>query len=158
LAGVFRVTQPAAQATPPTLSPALDRAQEATMLTARLLTSIGPRDLPIGPVEYLQTVGKFLKLPDGTDLAIHQGGMWMAEGFGYISLDFDCRVNLEFSHTELPEREAFGPFSTLRIIDGSIWAGKPPELLARFDDALSAWHIYTRPAAAMNVLTIRRAD
>ena len=128
------------------------------MITARLQTPIGPEEIPIGPVEYLKVFGKFLQLPNGTEVAIHQGGLWLAKGMLYCILAFDCQVFLEFSHTEFPYREDFGPYPEMRIVDGSAWPGKPPELLARFDDALSGWHIYARPAPLMNVLVIRGAQ
>jgi hypothetical protein len=128
------------------------------MIFARLLSSIGPSELPIGPFEFVRIMGKSLQSPDGLELAMYQAGMWVASGICYITLQADCPVQLEFSHTEFPDVEQFGPYAALRIVDGSAWPGKPPELIARFDDAVGAWHIYARPAAALNVLTIRRAD
>jgi hypothetical protein len=126
------------------------------MIFARLLTPIVPNEIRIGPVEYLKIVGKFLQLPDGSEIAVHQGGMWTARGSLYVSLVFDSAVALEFSHTELPLKERFGPYPEMRIVDGSIWPGEPPHLLARFDDILSGWHIYAKPASLMNVLVISR--
>ena len=103
-------------------------------------------------------LGKALQLPDGTELAMHQAGMWVACGICYITLQIDSPVQLEFSHTEFPDVEHFGPYPAMRIVDGALWPGEPPQLVARFDDALAAWHIYARPAAALNVLTIRPTE
>ena len=127
------------------------------MVTARLQTSIGPHEIPIGPTEEIKIVGKSLQLCDGDELALHQAGMWVVSGVCYIALQFDMPVQMDFSHTELPDREQFGPYPQLRIVNGSAWPGKPPELIARFDDTLSSWHIYARPSPALNVLTIRAA-
>lgn len=125
------------------------------MITSRLETPVQSGDLFLGPVDHLKIVGKSLQLPDGVEVAIHQAGMWLAKGICFISVQFDCQVFLEFGHTEFPMQEQFGPYPALRIVDGALWPGSPPELIARFDDTLSAWHIYARPAGAMNILTIR---
>jgi len=127
------------------------------VLIATLETPIQPGKLQIGPVEHLIVRGRALHVPDGSEVAIHQAGMWVRKGICYIAVQCDCEVSLEFTHTEFPVREEFGPYSALRIVDGALWAGRPPVLIARFDETISCWHIYARPAAGMNVLIIRDA-
>lgn len=47
-------------------------------------------------------------------------------------------------------------FRCHNALDSSLWVGQPrSELIARFDEPLSAWHIHTRPTIAMNKLVIR---
>ena len=128
------------------------------MLTARLERPMQGQDLAIGPTEQIQMVGKFLQLADHTEVAVHQGGLFMKAGVVYIALQIDTVVQVHFGHTEFPATESFGPYPGLRIINGSLWVGKPPkQLIAHFDENLSAWHIDARPSIAMNRLILRPA-
>jgi hypothetical protein len=127
------------------------------MVFARLEAPIQPGNLEIGPVDHLRITGRALCLGDGSEVALHQSAMWISKGICYIAIQIDHPVQLEFGHTEYPLKEEFGPFGSLRIVDGALWAGEPPVLIARFDDVVSHWHIYARPAAGMNLLVIRRA-
>jgi hypothetical protein len=133
--------------------------QDSSMRTARLERPIQGQDVPVGPTEHVLMVGKFLQLADGTEIAIHQGGLFMRNGVAYIALQVDTPVEILFGHTEFPSTESFGAYPGLRVINSTLWVGKPPKnIVAHFDEMLSAWHIDVRPCIGMNRMTIRPAS
>ena len=120
------------------------------MLIFQLEVPIGSNHLQLGPTEYVEIVGRVATLSDGSEVAVHQGGMWLGGTQLYIAIQFRGSVQLRFGHPDFAKFEEFGPFDSLRIVDGSAWAGREqPQLLAHFDDTIAAWHLYLRPSIAM---------
>jgi hypothetical protein len=108
--------------------------------------------------DYFESLGSVFQSADGEKIAVHTSGMWHGPAGVYLSIDLSVPVNVFFHNPELGQSEKFGPIPSLRIVNGSMWEiREPPSLIAHFDDARQAWHIFARPAVIMPRFTIRPA-
>ena len=109
--------------------------------------------------DYFESIASVFQNADGEKIAVHTSGMWHGPAGIYLSMDFSTPVDVFFHNPELGQSEKFGPISVLRIVNGSMWqVAEPPNLIAHFDDASQAWHIFARPAVIMPRFTIRPAE
>jgi hypothetical protein len=126
------------------------------MITATLEAPLGPERLMVGPEAFFLTEGETLKSANGKHIAVHRGGLWQVANKAYISVSFEMPVQLVFSDTTTGGEATFGPFSTLRIVNGSIWvkAESDVQLLAHFSDVNWVWTVYPKPVLKANNLKI----
>ena len=108
---------------------------------------------------YFASVHGSVKTADGQDFANQKAGVWHRDGNSYVAVVSEDRVLVRFEHPVSHDNVNFRPYQGLQLIDGAMWAGdESPVCLARFDDALMAWHLQTKPAPAMPryILTMAR--
>jgi hypothetical protein len=128
------------------------------MLAVRLKAPASHDDKSVES-DYFESMGSVFQTADSEKVAVHTSGMWHGAAGIYLSLDFPSPTVVHFHNPELGQSEKFGPFPAVRIINGSMWnIMDPPQLIAHFDDARQAWHIFARPAVIMPRFTIRPAD
>jgi len=130
------------------------------MITAIFEAPLGPERLTVGPEAFFLTEGETLKTASGKPIAVHRGGLWQAGNKAYISVSFETPVQLAFSDTTTGGEAKFGPFSTLRIVNGSIWVKgeSDVQLLAHFSDVNWVWTVYPQPVLKANNLKISYPD
>jgi hypothetical protein len=130
------------------------------MLTAVLEAPIGDDHRHVGPSEYFRSEGETLKSADGSHVAVHRGGLWQTSNSAFIAISFTMPVALTFDDPNSGTEAHFGPYSRLRIVNGSVWVTVDDnvQLLAHFSDLTGLWTIHPRPATQAANLTIRPAD
>ncbi|HJS06207.1 MAG TPA: hypothetical protein VJ809_01060 [Pirellulales bacterium] len=127
------------------------------MITAILEAPIGPDRLTVGPESFFIAEGEALKTASGEQVAVHRAGLWQTGNTAYIAVTFETPVQLFFRDTITGGEARFGPFPTLRIVNGSIWVKteRDVQLLAHFSDVNWVWTIYPHPVLKANTLAIR---
>ncbi len=120
---------------------------------------LGPKHRKIGPLEHLRGEGEVLKTPAGETIAVHRTGMWRTDHDVYIAISIDSHTTISFDDPKTGGKADFGPFTRMRIIDGSVWTttDSDPTLLAHFDDDTQLWTIYPDPGLSAANMTIRPA-
>jgi hypothetical protein len=130
------------------------------MLTLVMEAPLGPQHRKVGPLAYLRCEGEVLKTPSGETVAVHRGGMWRTDHYVYIAMSIDSPTMISFDDPATGGKAEFGPFTKMRIIDGSIWTTTDgePAMLAHFDDNTQFWTVFPQPALVVANMTIRAVE
>ena len=88
------------------------------MLTVKLEAPIGPQHTFIDPEPYFRLDGETLRNSVGGALAVYGNGFWVAGDKRYSGALWESRTRVTFEHSHNPVEE--GPFTRLRIVDGSL--------------------------------------
>ena len=87
-------------------------------------------------------------LAGGKEVATHHNNSWHHAGrvFTVVLVEGACRVRFESAGAPAPAE--YGPYSGVKVVDGSIRFGPEyREMVARLDEANERWVLYSGPGA-----------
>lgn len=106
-----------------------------------LLAFVRPHAEPVpsGPYEKVSFSQGDL-IADGEPVATYVDSRWQLRGASerFSSVEFRCRVDVHFELGEGERSKAFGPYSTLRLLDGIAYASG--HVFACFDKEKRDWY------------------
>jgi hypothetical protein len=93
----------------------------------------------LGPAAHFRVAGNFIRNAEsGEILARYENHFWNVGGKYFTR--YDCRepVRIHFEDNEAGKTNVYGPFDSLWVADGSLYAGG--KLFAKFVDQTLLWH------------------
>ena len=95
--------------------------------------------ISIGPAPAFRVSGNFIRdAHSGEILATYRNHFWDVGGKFFTRYDCHQRVSIHFEDAEGGQTERYGPFESLWVADGSLYAAK--KLFAKFIDPTLMWH------------------
>ena len=110
------------------------------MAAPMLRIEFEPLFTPHGPVFDIACLriekSQLLAGPAKHVLATHENYQWLRNGHAYTVLRIPCRCRVRFDD----EAQIYGPFDSVRIQDGYIWADS---VLAQLEESAGKWRMYS---------------
>ena len=126
-------------------------------ITAHLKGPAGREDATASSRAF-KAFGSSLTDVDGAPVAVQQSGVWRGSAGLFAWIDFkSSRVFVHFKNEKLGQHLTFGPATTVRVINGTMWTmGEAPEMIAQYDPTLNIWHMMSRPGVGMPQFTVEQ--
>ena len=100
----------------------------------------GPaQNATLGPSASFRVSGNFIRnAEDGQILARYHNHFWEIDGKFFTRYDCPEKVRIHFEDAEGGQTEFYGPFDSIWVADGSVYAAG--KLFAKFVDQTLLWH------------------
>lgn len=115
------------------------------MISLRMLSSFSGDSPVLGPAPVVVITGERMTLGE-REVAVHRNGQWHHDGRHYTAILMDSPARVSFEDDSGNRSLSYGPFETLKVVDGTIRTGDDfRDVLARLDEGSKHWIIYGMP-------------
>lgn len=118
---------------------------KSAMISLRMLSPFTGDSPTIGPVRAVVITGERMTL-DGKEVAVHRNGQWHHAGRHYTTILLDSPIRLSFEDDFGNRSATYGPFDSLKLVDGAIRTGESfRDVISRLDESSKHWVVYDEP-------------